>query len=92
MKRTLEAVLVVAALALGGYVVRLALARRDLAAHPPVANPASRPGADAEDPGARVEPLPPARGVQGLPMVKLSRPAKTSRRASSVPPPVSATP
>ena len=47
MKKTLEAVLVVAALALGAYVVRQALARRELAAHPPVVNPASAPGADA---------------------------------------------
>ena len=90
MKKTLEAVLVVAALALGAYVVRRALARRELAAHPFVGNPASAPGADVEDPGAAPARAP--RSVAGLPMIKLSRPAKTSRRAAAVPPPVSPAP
>jgi hypothetical protein len=88
MKKTLEAVLVVAALALGAFVVRKALARRESAAHPVFMNPASAPGADSEDPDAQPRPLPP-RGVQGLPMVKLTHPAKPSRRTTAVPPPVS---
>jgi len=83
MKRTLEAVLVLAALALGAYVVRQALSRRELAAHPPVMNPASAPGPDVENPDA----LPSPRGVTGLPKIKLSRPPKPSRRAAAVPPP-----
>ena len=87
MKKTLEAVLVVAALALGAFVVRQALARRELAEHPPVMNPASAPGPDVENPDAEPAPLP-KRGVQGLPMVKLSRPAKPSRRTAAVPPPL----
>jgi len=90
MKRTLEAVLVLAALALGAYVVRTALARRELAAHPPVMNPASGPGEDAAQPGvpeARAR-----RGVQGLPMVKMSRPPKPDRRPAVVPPPSASTP
>ena len=90
MKRTLEAALVLAALALGAYVVRQSLSRRALAAHPPVFDPASAPGADVEDPDAA--PSTSARGVTGLPMIKLSRPAKPSRHAASVPPPVSAAP
>jgi hypothetical protein len=85
VKKSLEAVLVLAALALGAYVVRQALSRRELAAHPPVANPASAPGADVEDPGA--QPVPARRGVAGLPMIKLSRPAKPIRHADAVPPP-----
>jgi hypothetical protein len=84
MKRTLEAVLLLAALALGAYVVRQGLERRALASHPPAMNPASMPGPDAEAPGA---PVRPAGGVRGLPMVKLSRPAKPDRRAPAVPPP-----
>jgi hypothetical protein len=90
MKRTLEAVLVVAVLALGAYVVHTALARRELAAHPRILNPAAAPGADVEKADARAEERP--HGVQGLPMVKLSRPAKTSRRAAAVPPPTSVAP
>jgi hypothetical protein len=90
MKRALEAVLVLAALALGAYVVRQGLARRELAAHPRVMNPASGPGADSENPDAPSASLP--GGVRGLPMVKLSRPAKPSRRDAVVPPPAASTP
>ena len=77
--------LVVAALALGAYVVRGALARRELAAHPRVVNPASAPSADVENPDAPSSRAP--SGVAGLPMIKLSRPAKPSRHAAAVPPP-----
>jgi hypothetical protein len=88
MKRALEAVLVLATLALGVFVVHQALARRDLAARRP--NPALAPAADAEDPG--YSPSTPPGGVQGLPMVKLTHPAKPARRETAVPPPPAAAP
>jgi hypothetical protein len=88
VKRALEAVLVVAVLALGGYVVHKALVRRELALHPPVANPAAGPGEDSEKPA--VPETEQRRGVVVLPMVKLSKPPKTTRRAAAVPPPVAA--
>jgi hypothetical protein len=91
MKKALEAVLVVAALALGACVVRMALERRALAEHPVYMNPALAPGADAENPGAKPGPLPP-RGARTLPAVKLSRPPKPARRTTAVPPPVSTGP
>jgi hypothetical protein len=90
MKKMLEAVLVLAALALGVYVVRAGLERRELAAHPPVVNPASAPGADVENPDAPSVREP--HSISTLPAVKLSRPAKPVRRAAVVPPPVSSTP
>ena len=90
MKKTLEAVLVLAALALGAYVIRTARARGELAAHPRVVNPASAPGPDVENPDASPAPAP--RGVGALPMVKLSRPAKPARHSAAVPPPASPAP
>ncbi|HEX4048606.1 MAG TPA: hypothetical protein VH309_12255 [Elusimicrobiota bacterium] len=86
MKRALEAALVLAALAMGAYVVRQGLVRRALAEHPPVLDPALAPGADvaSSDPSA---PPPPRGGVTGLPMVKLFRPPKRVRLEVAVPPP-----
>jgi hypothetical protein len=82
MKKALEVVVVLAVLAMGAYVARRVLAGRELAAHPPHADPASATGSDGESSSA-------TRGVAGLPMIKLSRPAKPARRAAAVPPPVS---
>jgi len=83
VKRALEALVVLAVLAMGAYVARRVLAGRELAAHPPHANPDSAPGSDGESSAA-----PQPRGVAGLPMIKLSRPAKPVRRDAAVPPPV----
>jgi hypothetical protein len=85
MKKALEAALVLACLGLGAYVLRTALARRAAAARL-VADPASGPGIDAEDPSA---PPPGAqrRGVTSMPGVRLTRPPKPSHRAIVPPPP-----
>ena len=92
MKKTLEAVLVVAALGLGILLLRQWRERRELAERPPVENAGGVPGTDVEKAGQ----VPPSRGAPGsvvrLPMVKLSSPPKTPRRSGSVPPPASGTP
>ena len=88
MKRALEAVLLLAALALGAYLVRQAVARREIALHPSPMNPALAPGPDVATPGAPY--LEQKRGVDGLPMIKLSKPPKATRRSIAVPPPSSA--
>ena len=90
MKKMLEAALVLATLALGVYVVRQAVARRDAADHP-AGNPALRAGPDVAKPG---EPYVqnPSRAAQGLPMIKLSRPPKQTHRSVAVPSPESPAP
>lgn len=87
MKRALEAALVVAALALGAFVVRQALARRGEAGRAGL-NPALRAGPDVETPGQPYAQSP-SRAAQGLPMLKLSKPPKSSRLSVAVPPPSS---
>ena len=85
MKRALEAVLLLAGLALGAYLVRHAVARREIALHPSSMNPALAPGPDVATPGAPY--LEQKRGVEGVPMIKLSKPPKATRRPIAVPPP-----
>lgn len=85
MKKALEAVVVVAVLALGAFVLRSAIARRDAAARPAGENPANRPGPDAA-PGAPYDPAP-SGAAQRLPMLKLTHPPKPDRRPAAVPPP-----
>ena len=89
MKKTLEAALVLAALALGVYVARHALARREPG---PPARPAAGPGADVESSDARPAGASGGRGVESLPMLRLSRPPAKPARAVSVPPPTPPTP
>jgi hypothetical protein len=91
MKKALEAALVLAALTLGAYVVRQAVARRDAVARPSGGNPALRPGPDVAKPG---EPYVqnPSGAAQGLPMLKLSKPPKAAHRPAAVPPPASPAP
>ncbi len=95
MKKTLEALLVVAALALGVFVVREGSRRAgELAAHPFVGNPASGPGADAEDPRRAASsperggvagacPWSSCRGPRETVPARRCRPAAPSRRAVS---------
>lgn len=88
MKKALEAAVVVAVLALGAFVVRQAIARRD-AASPRTRNPALRPGPDVDRPGDAYDPRP-SGAPQVLPMLKLTRPPKPDRRPAAVPPPSAA--
>lgn len=90
MKKALEAALLLAVLALGAYLVRQALVRRELAARAAAPNPALAPGPDVATPGAPY--VQQRRGVEGLPMVKLSKPPKATRRAAAVPPPAAVAP
>ena len=85
MKRALEAAVVVAVLALGAFVVRQAIARRD-ASSGPSGNPALQPGPDVARPGDAYAPRP-SGAAQILPMLKLTRPPKPDRRPAVVPPP-----
>ena len=85
MKKALEAAVVLAVLALGAFVVRSAIARRDAASRP-AGDPALRAGPDTAAPGAPYE-AKPAGGVDSLPMLKLTRPPKPNRRPAAVPPP-----
>jgi hypothetical protein len=86
MKRALEAGLLLAALLLGAYVVRRSVARWELSRNPPKMNPALRTGPDVANPGDPYVQRPP-RSVDGLPMVKLSKPPKATHRPAAVPPP-----
>lgn len=88
MKKALETVLVLAALAIGVYVLRQ---WRQRTVERPRPNPALRPGTDVE-PGAPAPSGPASRGVTALPMIKLSSPPKATRRSAAVPPPVPAAP
>ncbi|MFI5361701.1 MAG: hypothetical protein ACHQ49_07005 [Elusimicrobiota bacterium] len=83
MKKALEAAIVVAVLVLGGYVVRQVLARRDLALHPP--SRAGMPAEDAEIPGD--SPGPQKRGVDSVPMIKVTRSPRAPKHRAVVPPP-----
>ncbi|HXS99215.1 MAG TPA: hypothetical protein VN915_00905 [Elusimicrobiota bacterium] len=85
MKKALEAAVVVAVLALGAFVVRQAFARRDAAARPMI-DPALGAGPDVDRPGQPYAPEP-SGAARSLPMIKLSRPPKTTRRPAAVPPP-----
>lgn len=86
MKKTLEAVLVVAALALCVFLAVHWKRSMDLASRPAV-NPASRPGTDREEPSVTPPGVPKPGGVSVLPMVKLSRPPRPPRQTSAVPAP-----
>lgn len=88
MKKTLEAVIVVAALALGAFVFRQWRVRREPAARP--SNPGSVPGTDQEGPPAAVLGGPRPGAVTSLPMMKLSSPPRPPRRAAAVPAPAPA--
>jgi hypothetical protein len=91
MKKALEAAVLVAALLLGAFVVRRSVARWELSRNPPQMNPALRPGPDVANPGDPYVQRPQG-SVDGLPMVKLSKPPKSIHRPVAVPPPASATP
>ncbi|OGR97699.1 MAG: hypothetical protein A2V88_03375 [Elusimicrobia bacterium RBG_16_66_12] len=84
MKRTLEIVLVTAALALGAFVVSRVLSRRPSA--PPSASEAARPGRDEEDP-RKPAGAPYAPAVKGVPMIKLSRPPRRRPLKKDIPAP-----
>jgi hypothetical protein len=90
MKKALEALLVVAALGLGAFVLRQWSVRRDLAGRPPVSNAGAAPGTDVEKIGG---PAPSSRNVPGsvvrLPMVRLTTAPRSQKRTGAVPPPVS---
>jgi hypothetical protein len=81
MKRALEAALVLAALALGAFFVRQAAVGRE-AGRAAGGDPALRAGPDGAPYAEK-----PRTGVEILPMLKLTRPPKPSRRAAAVPPP-----
>ena len=87
MKKTLEVVVVVAALVLGAFILRQWRARLELSEHPPASSPAARPGTDAEGPLTGATGARRAGGVAALPMIKLSSPPRSSRRAAAVPAP-----
>ena len=89
MKKTLEAVLIVAALAIGVFLLRLWRVQADLAAHRPVASPSARPGTDREGSPQAAGGAPHAGSVSALPMIKLTRTPKPLHRASAVPAPAS---
>jgi hypothetical protein len=85
MKKALEAAVVAAVLALGVFVARSVIARREAAERPPAGDPSLHAGPDAA-PGAPYDPAP-SRAAQRLPMLKLNRPPKADRRPAAVPPP-----
>lgn len=85
MKKALEAGVVVAVLALGVFLARQVIARRGEPARP-AGDPALRAGPDVADPGRPYEPAP-SGAAQILPMIKLSRPPKSTRLPAAVPPP-----
>ncbi|MFI5344891.1 MAG: hypothetical protein ACHQ51_00810 [Elusimicrobiota bacterium] len=87
MKKVLEVVVVVAAFALGIFVLRQWRARADADGQPSSFGPASRPGTDAEGPQPAAARPPHAGAVQGLPMIKLASPPKAPRRSGAVPAP-----
>jgi hypothetical protein len=81
MKRALEAALVLAVLALGAFFLRQAAVRRG-AGEAAGGNPALRAGSDGAPYAEK-----PKTGVELLPMLQLTRPAKPSRRPAAVPSP-----
>lgn len=91
MKRALEAVVVVAAVALAVFVAREWRFRRESAARTQVADPSLRPGTDAEPGAAAPKPGHPS-GVVGLPMVKLRTPPRAAPRKVRIPLPPSSNP
>lgn len=90
MKKALEALVVVAALAVAAALAYQWRARRAADEDARVAgSPATHPGSDAA-PGTAPVPLKPGeRGVSSIPMVKMSAPPVARRRAGAVPPPPS---
>jgi hypothetical protein len=86
MKRTLEAILVAAAVALSVFVARQWRLRREAAALAGAADPSLRPGTDAETPGAAAPRGVPG-SVVGVPMVRLKTPPRKVRAETKVPPP-----